>query len=518
MNALTYLFFTKLKAQMRRLFSRPSSAIITLLCLAFFGWMLAAAAANSQMLSTIVSVRSVQSWMMLYCGYVLFLMTVMILQKRTAVVTRDDAQFIFAGPFTRRQTMAYLLVETVEGSLIYALFGVVYVLMMMSGSVKLTLSLIGMLILASLLMFYFVFALITYFYFLELVRPSMRKVKIGLLVLLLGFIGAIALRNAVVSSVFMDGMLTRLVADPLFDWIPIFGWCKNALVSFVSGNAAVSLLMLGLSFAVCALITVLILNVKGNFYEQAIMDAEWVSELRKNARSRGTASANGKISEVKNVRFAGGAGSLISKNLLILRKTRKLISLQELIMIILYMGIVWMNGQGFAFYQYFILIVVFMSATTDSIAQDLRVFYLYLIPDKPYRKLLALTVPSMLHMTAVVAASVVLTPLVLHASLSEVIAGTLLLLGFGWLFLCSSLVCLRLMKTRQTVMVEQLIKMGLSLFCCIPSVIVMVAAAMQFHWGAIALNAAALAVNFLVGLGLLKLACPLLSGNNLLSD
>ena len=63
-------------------------------------------------------------------------------------------------------------------------------------------------------------------------------------------------------------------------------------------------------------------------------------------------------------------------------------------MIFIYLGIVWMNGQGFGFYQIFILIVLFTSATTDRIAQDLRVFYLYLIPDKPLKKLAALMAPS----------------------------------------------------------------------------------------------------------------------------
>ena len=85
-----------------------------------------------------MNVQSVQSWMMIFCGYVLFLMTIMILQKRTAIVTRDDAQFIFAGPFTRKQTLAYLLIDTVYGGLIYALIAVAYILLMMSSTVVLT--------------------------------------------------------------------------------------------------------------------------------------------------------------------------------------------------------------------------------------------------------------------------------------------------------------------------------------------------------------------------------------------
>lgn len=179
MNALSYLFFVKLKAQLRRLFSKPTSAIVTLLVVGFFGFSIYSAVRNREMMSAMMNIQSVQGWMMLFCGYVLFLMTIMILQKRSAIVTRDDAQFIFAGPFTRKQTLAYLLIETVEGSLIYALIAVAYILMMMSSTVILTVPLVLSLILSSLLMFYFAFALFTWFYFLELMKPRAKWLKYG---------------------------------------------------------------------------------------------------------------------------------------------------------------------------------------------------------------------------------------------------------------------------------------------------------------------------------------------------
>ncbi|MFQ8584238.1 MAG: putative ABC exporter domain-containing protein, partial [Holdemania massiliensis] len=84
-------------------------------------------------------------------------------------------------------------------------------------------------------------------------------------------------------------------------------------------------------------------------------------------------------------------------------------------------------------------------------------FYLYLIPDRPIKKLAALMVPSMLHMAAVVFASLVLCPLVLGAGWEEMISAAFMMIGFGWLFLSVSLVCLRLMKSRSTPFMEQMI-------------------------------------------------------------
>ena len=168
MKALVYLFLIKQKAMVRKIFSRPSSAILTLLGIAFFIFLMVSVSQQQQQLSALMNVQSVSGWMMLYCGYLLLLLTVMILQKRTAIVTRDDAQFIFAGPFTRRQTLGFLLVQTVQGSLLYAVIAVLYMLLLMSVNVVLTPGLVMALIAGSLLMFYFVFALITWFYFWEI--------------------------------------------------------------------------------------------------------------------------------------------------------------------------------------------------------------------------------------------------------------------------------------------------------------------------------------------------------------
>ena len=518
MNALSYLFFVKLKAQLRRLFSKPVSAIVTLFVLAFFGFSIYSAVSNREMMSAMMNVQSVQGWMMLFCGYVLFLMTVMILQKRSAIVTRDDAQFIFAGPFTRKQTLAYLLIETVEGSLIYALIAVAYILMMMSSTVILTVPLVLSLILSSLLMFYFAFALFTWFYFLELVKPQAKWIKYGFLAVLLGFIGLIAIRNVGVDGG-IQSTITRFVADPLFNWVPVFGWCKMALIGLVSQDMTACLIGFAATLLVCAGITALILNVKGDFYEQAIMDAEWISELRQNARARRAQSqTHEKVVSVKQARFGSGAAALVSKNLLILRKTRRLLSLQEVLLIVIYLGIVWMNGQGFSFYQLFVLIVLFTSAKTDRIAQDLRVFYLYLIPDRPMKKLAALMVPSMLHIVAVVFASLVLCPFVLGSSWAELVPAALMMTGFGWLFLSASLVCLRLMKSRSTPLMEQMIKMVFCLILAIPYGITVVTLVMIPGVPAFMIQLAGLIVNGVIGLACLALATPLLSGNNLMAD
>ena len=90
--------------------------------------------------------------------------------------------------------------------------------------------------------------------------------------------------------------------------------------------------------------------------------------------------------------------------------------------------------------------------------------------------------------------------------------------GFGWLFLSASLVCLRLMKSRSTPLMEQMIKMVFCLILAIPYGITVVALMFVPGLPALAVQLAGLAVNGLIGLACLALATPLLSGNNLMAD
>ena len=65
-------------------------------------------------------------------------------------------------------------------------------------------------------MFYFAFALFTWFYFLELVKPRAKWLKYGFLAVLLGFIGLIAIRNVGFDGGGIQSTITRFVADPLY--------------------------------------------------------------------------------------------------------------------------------------------------------------------------------------------------------------------------------------------------------------------------------------------------------------
>lgn len=134
------------------------------------------------------------------------------------------------------------------------------------------------------------------------------------------------------------------------------------------------------------------------------------------------------------------------------------------------------------------------------------------------KKLAALMVPSMLHIVAVVFASLVLCPFVLGSSWAELVPAALMMTGFGWLFLSASLVCLRLMKSRSTPLMEQMIKMVFCLILAIPYGITVVTLVMIPGVPAFMIQLAGLIVNGVIGLACLALATPLLSGNNLMAD
>nr|WP_267128107.1 putative ABC exporter domain-containing protein [Erysipelothrix piscisicarius] len=64
------------------------------------------------------------------------------------------------------------------------------------------------------------------------------------------------------------------VTQDAFFWIPLFGWAKLGLVGFVSSNLGQLTLGFGLMILFHILAVYVFANTKGDFFEQAMLDAE----------------------------------------------------------------------------------------------------------------------------------------------------------------------------------------------------------------------------------------------------
>lgn len=519
MKALTYLFFVKIKAGIRNTFSKWSSGLLTAVALLFFVGMAVLIFTSKDVLqSQMVShAMNIEGMLTMFCGYVLFFLSIMVFQKRTAIVTSNDANYIFAGPFSKRMILGYLLVDTLKGTFIFAFFSAMYLLFMMSAY-SLTVTFVLMLLFGSFIMFYFTFVMITFFYFWEMDSPIAKKIKYLFFACVLLFVGALILISVAQTGWSLESGIKRFISDPLFYWTPVIGWVKYGLMSQVEGNTIGVLIGFGSSLLACLAFTFLTLNIKGDFYEQAIQDAEWVTNLKKRAKENpADVRGNQKVKEGIVVHYKTGAAAIWSKELLIMKKTNTFINKQVLLMLLMYLAIAYFMGRDFMFYQFFILIVVMTGVTTDSTVQELKIPYIYLLPDIALNKMIYLILPQVFRMVIILLFAFVPCLFLFNTSILDVLIAFLQSLGFAMIFIAGNLWSIRILKQNSNAVTEQFIKMGLMMAAMIPSIVVMVIVLMATSNLMLA-SLVNTVINLVLGVLFIYLCKSMLNGVNIMAE
>lgn len=520
MNALMYLFFTKIKASIRNVFRKPLSAILTLAALTFFAFILFVAL-TSENVSMAGKISSVEDMIMMLLAYIAFMLGIMLLQKRTALVRIDDAFYIFVGPFTRSQILSYITIDSIKGSALYALIAVFYVIMLMSH-MGLTAGFILFLIFITCVLFYIIFAFITYLYLMEITNPNIKKTKVILFIVIISIILLLYAKNLLETQFDPMNAFQQFMHDPTFFVIPLFGWMKWAVVSMALGNYLNLTIATALLLLCSAGVTALILSVKGDFYEKAVEDASWYSDLRKGLKEGKQANINLKIKQVDKVNFMEGARAILSKNVLELRKTKSWLRKQDLFLMLFYLLLAKLMGMDFMFYQYYILIVLATSVNTDFVISELKKHYIYLIPEKPMTKIIYLLLPVIARLFVLIVMGLIPSWFVYRVEAWAFASAIVNLIGYALIFVGSNVWSLKVMKTRNNVLVEQFLKMLVILIAIIPAAVVTVLVYLfvpltEMQVVTVA-SISSMIVNIIVGVLFILNAKSMLHGTSLMAD
>ncbi|MBR3840060.1 MAG: putative ABC exporter domain-containing protein [Erysipelotrichales bacterium] len=525
MQALTYLFFTKMKGTVRNIFSNAVSGIITFISIIFVLFLTFMIFTMKEELGETVSVTDVHALIMMYLGAMFFFSAILFLQKRTALVYKADANYIFSGPFSRKTVLNYLLVDSVKGSILYALFAVFYLCMMAGYLPAVTPGFVGIAFIVSTVLLFVMLGGLTYLYLLEITNPNAKKIKIGVIVVIAVLVIGLFAKNFLECPNDIQLAVANFLEDPLFYFVPLFGYTKLCLVGFVEKNVMMFVGGLALDIFIAVVLWLLIVNVRGDFYEKVMEDAEWADEIRKQAQLGKTKEdMNKKIKEVKNVEFRSGAAAIASKNILELRKTKNWLRKQEAFLMLFYLAIAFMIDMGYTFFQYYILIILLMSANTDFIVQELKHHYIYLIPDKPFKKIMYLIQPMMIKMVIMVLFGLTAGLIVFRPSIIEYLASIANILSYGIMFIAGSIWSIRLLKSGNNAFAEQMIKMLVMLAACIPAVVASVAVIllvdpnMSYDTLMSIVSVVSVICNGLVGLLFIIFAKGMLNGANVMAD
>lgn len=465
MKNLFKLFFTKKKAKIRSMFSKPTSAITTLLTIAMFLAMFYPVLKTKGKDDLDIIMLSLFTLFLIIFSTGLNLIT--LFQKRQALFFDVDSYYLFVGPFSNKQILTYLSISTIFDAFIFALISSVIPMIMVSIATALPLTYILLAFLLSTLFSYCILLVLQYFYIKDMIIQKQGNTQkwLGLIIILI--LLAYAIYSYFKGSFDFGKLYLNFTFQNDFNWIPFLGWIRAAIFSFYKGKYFITLGMIALFVLVASILHILLINIKGYFYEQAMIDSLNVSEMYKKAM----AGANTKEEKVhdSSIKYKSLSGAILSKNFLIMKKTRAFLSRQDIFSFIALVAFALILKPDA--YIFFGLLVYYLmnSISNSSLIDDLKSNYIYLIPDLPIKKLLYSLLIPILKTTMFSILMILVGFIFLDLNLIETLIGILITLSFIPVFYCAIVLSIRLLKSRGNKLVESFVRMFVMIVICLPS-------------------------------------------------
>lgn len=292
------------------------------------------------------------------------------------------------------------------------------------------------------------------------------------------------------------------------------------MIAYVEQNYLLVLLGFCLLVGTLVLVYLFFINYKGDFYEQALQDSLDLSKRVKEARA-GNQDALRNVKVKKNVssKFKKGAYAIMSKNILLMKKTNNFISISDLVSIGIYMVITVIVNVGFGMFIYMMVIWVFSLLQNSDLSKELKNYQIYLIPDKPFNKLLAAIIPTFIKIFVITAVSFILMGIYYQEGVIMIFSYLINILGYTSIFISGSVLSLRILKSRSSALFENFMRMLVMVISAIPSAIVMIMIYRIGGSNAVLIGSyITLAMNFIISLLILFGCRNMLNGRELKSD
>ncbi|MDD8049408.1 MAG: putative ABC exporter domain-containing protein [Thomasclavelia sp.] len=470
MSTLQKLYFTKLKAQVRNLFKSKISAIFIIILGLFVIAGFVTIIISGGTISTLM-VKDMSALVMMITVVLAILVFITLFSSRKALFYEEDAYYLFSGPFLKKQVMKYLWANTILQAILFG-FGAVYFTVFLGSEYDLSIPMYLFLWLFFSLVILFFLTLVDYLYILSISSPkykNLSRIIAGVIVLV--FVGTF-LASIIINGTNNNILVTYTMADS-FKYVPIFGWFKQGLLSFITGDYLQAVIMLGLMVVTYLVLFKIYISFDGDFYEQALDDAISFSAYYKKVKSgKGSSTFTNKVSNV-NGSFKPGAWAILSKNLLMMKKTKSFITPQELLSLGTFIVVTILSDLGMLFLMYFLFLWIMSSIQTSSLMQDLNNMQIYLIPDKPMKKLLALIIPDLVKYSLLTGVVTLGMGLFLKLPLESVLYYVLTVVGFVFVIVCSSVLSVYILRSRANPTLQTITRMLVIAICSLPSILLM---------------------------------------------
>ncbi|MCI8271449.1 MAG: hypothetical protein HFG16_03950 [Erysipelotrichaceae bacterium] len=471
MKVLISLWLMKQKAVIRNLFRRWTTALFTIIMVVIYGGLFVMMLKSSEKAEISFNMQSVHLSILLGLGFSAVMIFTQLLQKRKALFYEQDSFYLFCGPFTRTQIMGYLMLQSILGASTFSLF-VLFIMVSFSFGMPMNLPFLLLCFLCFTLLYLFWINATDFLYIMAITNERYKRLNhlaaAGMIVVII----VVFLLSLAINHFEIKTGLMSFAESSLFYLIPVFGWVKLILISFVMQNWLSMILGIALLLLSYVLLAAAFLNFKGDFYEQAMMDSAALTHYMENIKS---GKQNSFMQEVKvkktYVKFMEGAGAIYSKNILLMKKTRSFLRLQDILVVMIYFLVsFFLPHGGFPVFCYMLVFWLFAMIQDSDMMHELKNYQIYLIPDAPLKKLLYVMLPTLEKVMLLTLLAVGIAGMVYEKPLLLIVQYIVMLWGYLLVFLSSSVASVRIFKSRNNAMLENMMRMLIMLLSAVPSI------------------------------------------------
>lgn len=518
MKALFYLVIKKFTGVIRSWFKKPLGAILTVLAVIFFLIFL---------VNLILHPVAINGFDNLWIGVAVSALLTMIfvislVSKKKALVFQNDASFVLAGPFSRKQVLAYVLLNDIIQN-IWITFGLVIYLVIFLGSSITSVQQLGWLALVTFIAGSLMILTTSYDYILEKANEHYYKYKFAVLIGL-GLLFLVLVYVQIKGMPFSLNLISVIATTQSLFYFPFVGWILGAFYYAGLSQWAMAWMFILIMLVSTIVVTLLFFNNKVDFYEQAILDSERTQLLMNKAKEGNSEDVllfNKKIKN-KTGKFYPGAMALWSSYRLQMRKTGQFLKPSEMIFFLMYTVIAYAS-QDVNIYRMLIGMTVFFTINSDSLRYELKRPFAYLIPESSFKKFFVLMIPLVYRVVLLTSLGGIVSVVLFKLSILDGLLFVFSLWGISMMLISGTALTLRLLKGQKNPLVEQFLRIIVVLIVLMPSIIIAgiitltVVPIESPSW----LNMISLVLfimNVFVALFIVKLSSSLLDGNDMFAS
>lgn len=473
MQAIMYLIKRTYINKVKRAFKSVPSAILTVLGVVGFLFVFISSFQIKKAPFQNVSSETIIAAIVLFLGVLLYNS---FLSRDTGILTMADANFLFTGPFEKRQVLMYLLISVAPASLMIGFFMCFYLPLLMGPALGI-LEYIITLVVVSL----FLGVIFLSYYYIYIVDSEETGFKKKSKKLFWAFIGILAVIFAVVlfnNDFELKITVQKYFGSSWYNWVPLFGWTKWAVSSLMAGNILSGFLpSVGLLLATNALLCIALYNIKVDFYEKTLQDSVSLQKIMDDIKTSGKADSHA-FTKLKNkavsVKFKTGATAIYSKQMLESRKLGVLANYREILMQLFYVGFGLIFGFDFNFVITMVSFGALSMSLNDSWHRDFKRPYVFLIPESSFKKVVYSVLPGLFKTMISGSIAITVGAVAYKLAPSAWSSYILIFLSFAVLFVFAEVFTYRIIGSSSNAVVVTMLRMIFVIVACVPSIILLI--------------------------------------------